>query len=75
MARKKKKKLPYWLYILIIIVAILGSDELKSFIGMIIQPIKTTTIPKSASGVSAAPHPAALVTAAVKSSGSERIMG
>lgn len=34
MARKKKKKLPYWLYILIIIVAILGSDELKSFIGL-----------------------------------------
>ena len=34
MARKKKKKLPYWLYILIIIVTILGSDELKSFIGL-----------------------------------------
>lgn len=34
MARKKKKKLPYWLYILIIIVAILGSYELKSFIGL-----------------------------------------
>ena len=34
MARKKKKTLPYWLYILIIIVAILGSDELKSFIGL-----------------------------------------
>ena len=34
MARKKKKKLPYWLYILIIIVAILGSDDLKSFIGL-----------------------------------------
>ena len=34
MARKKKKKHPYWLYILIIIVAILGSDELKSFIGL-----------------------------------------
>ena len=34
MARKKKKKLPYWLYILIFIVAIFGSNDLKSFFGL-----------------------------------------
>ena len=34
MTRKKKKKLPYWLYILIFIVAALGSEDFKTFIGL-----------------------------------------